>query len=90
MNPPAPKKNITTSTRQAYLINLMALGYLLTDIKFLKSFKFFRSSDYDLESDRSYLCKSMFVYFIDLLRISLSYFLSKSFDMAIRRRGMLW
>lgn len=51
INPPTPAKNISINTMHAQLRNLVAIGYLFTAIKFLKSFKSFNSSVYDLESD---------------------------------------
>lgn len=54
MKPATPKKKKITSTKHAYLIKRIALGSLLTEIKVLKSFKFFKSSDYDFESDFYY------------------------------------
>lgn len=39
MNPPTPTKNINMSIMHAQLKKRVAIGYRLTAIKFLKSFK---------------------------------------------------
>lgn len=55
MKPPTPKTNNSISAKHDNLINRIALGYLLMEIKFLKSLRSFKSSVSDLESDLSSL-----------------------------------
>lgn len=49
--PITPTKNTNKRKIHAKLMNSSDLGYLLTEMKFLKSFKSFNSSVSDLESD---------------------------------------
>lgn len=60
-----PSMNRPITVLHDRLTKRMALGYLFTEMKFLKSFKSFRSSVSDLESDRYSLLS--FTYFIDFL-----------------------
>jgi hypothetical protein len=52
---------------QMQLMNRMAEGYLLTEMKFLKSFKSLSSSVSDLESDFSYLRRRALSYLVDFI-----------------------
>ena len=51
-----PNENIKIKAIQAMPMYFKACGSLLIDIKFLKSFKSFKSSVYDFESDFSSRC----------------------------------